>query len=122
MSIKNNVIAAVVLSLSAVGLSTGASASGSDLCATTEACIYDGQDYTFQMETKVASAPLTNAASVYNDRTSSWINNTATDGRWYTNINGSGDCRPMAAGTREPALSRFNSGDRLSSWATNGLC
>jgi hypothetical protein len=113
-------IAAAILS-AAVVAPTAAQA-GSALCPAARACIYIDRDFVGLLGTKSGGSGLTNVSSSANDRTSSWENKTTSNGAWFFDVNGGGNCRDMRRGTELAALSNFGSADELSSWRMTGLC
>jgi len=95
---------------------------GSNLCPSARACIYVNSGFVGLLGTKSGGSGLTNVSAGANDTTSSWENKTGSNGAWYFDQNGGGNCRTMTAGTEISKLSNFGSADELSSWKMNGTC
>lgn len=94
---------------------------GSNLCDASRVCIYDHANWVALLGQRSAGYGLVDVSAPANDLTSSWENKTGTGARWYQHVGGGGFCRSMPRYT-EKAYVGDDSNDRLSSWATNGVC
>ena len=119
---KTTIIAVgAILLASLVATGEAAFAGNSAYCTNAWVCVYDDSGFSKGMGWRTAGFSLQNVSLANNDKMSSWENRTGTYARWYVDINGGGDCHPMAPYS-EVANVYFWENDKMSSWAGNGNC
>jgi hypothetical protein len=113
-------VAALVVAISSV-IGGSAIAGNSAYCTGVRVCVYEDSGFSKGMGWRSAGFTLQNVTLANNDKMSSWENRTSKYARWYVDIDGGGNCHPMAPYSEVSNLYLFEN-DTMSSWAGDGTC
>ncbi|WP_299091081.1 peptidase inhibitor family I36 protein [uncultured Microbacterium sp.] len=109
-------ITVAVAAVGFVGVGVASAAMPSD-CSAGRVCVYNDENFFNQIGWRSEAFVTQNISSTNNDKMTSWANNTATRGCWWTGSNGSGTKRFLYANSTN---AKVDLNDTMSSWT--GMC